>query len=299
MDYGWQPADEAESEMLAALKANDSRRYARLLRSATLYMPAPPDPGSPWPPSLPLPEGNHAIVFTSTDGLDWILGGVVETYTETTVATLAETRSPDTQLVVNPGLPIGVFLGLGEVDDLAEGRQSLVPIEDVQDAMVDEVLAEVRRLAVAELGGDADAASELKPANQLEERLHDAVSRLDFDEFLLALIGADVVLPVTEPVTDPQRIERDDFPWRFLGDEESPVVPMFSSERVLDTIAVGNPPRISVSFLDVLVHWPSNDHVLCLNPGTSIELTLPGDSVPELVSALAEAAAAGGPATGA
>jgi hypothetical protein len=160
--------------------------------------------------------------------------------------------------------------------------------------MVDEVLAEVRRLALAELGGDAEAASELEPANPLEDRLRDAVSRLDFDEFLLALIGSDVVLPVIEPVADPHRIEQDDFPWRFLGDEESPVVPMFSSERVLDTIAPANPPRVTVSFLDVLLHWPSNDHVLCLNPGTSMEMTLPGDSVPELVSALAEAAAAGG-----
>ncbi|WP_052371689.1 SseB family protein [Amycolatopsis taiwanensis] len=302
MDYGWRPANDIETGMRAALESSDGQRYARLLRSATLYMPAPPDPGSPWPPSLPLPEGNHAIVFTSTAGLDGILGGVVDTYAETTVESLREARPADTQLVVNPGLPIGVFLGLGEVDDLAEGRQSLVGVEELQNAVVDEVLAEVRQLTLAELGGDADAASELEPANQLEERLRDAVSRMDFDEFLLALIDADVVLPVTEPVADLRRIERDDFPWRVLGDDESPIVPMFSSERVLDTIALGSPPRVAVSFLDVLVHWPSNDHVLCLNPGTSIELVLPGDSVPELVSALAEAAVDpgnGGPTAGA
>jgi hypothetical protein len=124
VDYGWRPADDVEAEILTALRDGDSRRYARLLRSATLYQPADLAPDSPWPPSLPLPEGNYVIVFTSAAGLDWTLGGLVETHTETTVASLAETRAPDTQLVVNPGLPIGVFLSLGEVDDVAEGRQS-------------------------------------------------------------------------------------------------------------------------------------------------------------------------------
>ncbi|MDQ0376140.1 SseB family protein [Amycolatopsis thermophila] len=298
MDFEWRPANEVETGMLAALQEGDSRRYAQLLSDAVLYVPYAPEPGDPWPQSLPMPEGNHVVVFTSEESLDWALGGVVDGWRETGVAALREIHPDDAQLVVNPGVPIGVYLVLGEVDDLAEGRQELVPVADVQDAMVDEVLAEVRRLALAELGGDADAAAALQPANELEERLRDAVSELDFDTFLLALIGSDVVLPLAEPVDDPSRIEDGDFPWRILGDDEVPVVPLFSSERVADTVAPGGGPRVTVSFLDVLLNWPGEDHVLCFNPGTSMELTLPGSSVPELVTAIAEAAATGRPATG-
>lgn len=294
MDLQWRPANEVETGMLAALEEGDSRRYAQLLREAPLYVPAAPEPGGPWPQSLPLPEGNHVLVFTSEESLDWALGGVVDSWRETGIAALQEVHPGDAQLVVNPGAPIGVYLVLGEVEDLAEGRQELLPVEEVQNAMVDEVLSEVRRLALADLGGDAEAVAALQPANELEERLREAVTELDFDAFLLALIGSDVVLPVTEPVGDPSLIEDDGFPWRTVGDDEIPVVPLFSSERVLDTVAPGDGPRVTVSFLDVLLNWPTEDHVLCFNPGTSIELTLPGSSVPELVTAIAEASAAGG-----
>ncbi|MEU0509552.1 MULTISPECIES: SseB family protein [Amycolatopsis] len=298
MDFQWRPANEVESGMLAALQDSDSRRYAQLLRDAPLYVPATPEPGDPWPISLPMPEGNHVIVFTSEESLDWALGGVVDSWRETTIGGLREFHPDHAQLVVNPGIPIGVYLVLGEVEDLAEGRQELVPVEDVQNAMVDEVLGEVRRLVLEELGGDAEAAAALQPVNELEERLRESVSELDFDAFLLALIGADVVLPATEPVPDPAVIESGEFPWRILGDDETPVVPLFSSEQVLDVVAPGGGPRATVSFLDVLLNWPGEDHVLCFNPGTSMELTLPGSSVPELVSAIAEAAAAGGSADG-
>lgn len=298
MDIQWRPANEVESDMLTALQDSDSRRYAQLLREAPLYVPATPGPDDPWPTSLPMPEGNHVIVFTSEESLDWALGGVVDSWRRSDIAGLREIHPDDAQLVVNPGVPIGVYLVLGEVDDLAEGRQELVPVQDVQDAMVDEVLAEVRRLVLEELGGDVEAAAALQPVNELEERLRDAVSDLDFDAFLLALIGADVVVPTTAAVADASAIEDGEFPWRVLGDAETPVVPVFSSERVLDTVAPEGGPRVTVSFVDVLLNWPGEDHVLCFNPGTSMELTLPGSSVPELVSAIAEAAAAGGPAEG-
>ena len=297
MDFQWRPANQVESDMLAALQDGDSRRYAQLLREAQLYVPATPEPGGPWPTSLPMPEGNHVIVFTSEESLDWALGGVVDSWRRSDIAALSEIHPGDAQLVVDPGVPIGVYLVLGEVEDLAEGRQELVPVEDVQDAMVDEVLGEVRSLVLADLGGDAEAAAALQPANELEERLREAVSELDFDAFLLALIGADVVVPAAEPVADPAAMENGEFPWRILGDDETPVVPVFSSERALDTVAPGDGPRVTVSFLDVLLSWPGDDHVLCFNPGTSMELTLPGSGIPELVSAIAEAAA-GGPAEG-
>nr|WP_243869561.1 SseB family protein [Amycolatopsis granulosa] len=278
--------------MLAALQDSDSRRYAQLLREVPLYVPAAPEPGDPWPQSLPMPEGNHVIVFTSEESLDWALGGVVDSWRRTDIAGLREIHPGDAQLVVNPGVPIGVYLVLSEVEDLAEGRQELVPVEDVQNAMVDEVLAQVRSLVLRELGGDTDAAAALQPVNELEERLRDAVSELDFDAFLLALIGADVVLPATEPVADPSVIDSGGFPWRILGDDATPVIPVFSSERVLDTVDPAGGPRVTVSFLDVLLNWPGEDHVLCFNPGTSMELTLPGSTVPELLSAIAEAAPA-------
>ncbi|HVV11765.1 SseB family protein [Amycolatopsis sp.] len=289
MDSGWQPANQVERDMMTALQAGDSAAYARLVRSAPLFVPELPPEGS-----LQLPEGvqqlfgeDNIVVFTSEVSLYWLLSGLATGHERLTYdQVLARNPGQGRQLVINPALPIGVLLSPDEVDDVAEGRQTLMSVQDVQDTVVDGVLDEVRRMCLTELGGDIERAQAPlgDAANELERRLARAVEQLNFDDFLLALLESDVVVPTTAETSSTPASA--DFPWRVLGAVDSPMIPVFSSTTILDRVAPAEPPRTQVSFVELLLNWPSEEHVLCFNPGTSTELTLPGNSVPELVEAL-------------
>lgn len=294
MDSEWRPGNEVESEMLAALESGAGGRFAEILRSSPLYMPTLVD-GSPadWPDGLPRFDAEHVLVFTSPVTLYRSLAGYARGYEELTFEAIQQ-RWPDPgcHLLVNPGAPIGVMLTMRQVTDLAEGEEDLVPVEDVQDAVVDGLIGEVRRQCLAELGGDEDTAArvlaEVAP-NDLEKRLEQAVLDTDFDAFLLALLNSEIIVLTTRAVADPGQIMEPGFPWRVLGDEETPVIPVFSSTALLDQVSPEGPHRIQTSFLDLLAAWPSDEHILCFNPGTTTELVLPGGGVPELAAAVAEA----------
>lgn len=294
MDSKWRPDTEAERELAAALEAGDGKKYAELLMTVPLYLPTLPDGSvADWPAGLPEASEDQVLVFTSPVTLFHVLAGHARGYEELTFDQLRERwPNPESQLIVDAGAPTGVFLTMGQVVSLAEGTESLVPIDDVQDAVVDGMMTELRRRCLDELGGDEAAAAsalvEVAP-NELERRLERAVEQADFDDFLLALLGAEVVVPTTSAVPDPRRIQERGFPWRIVGGEESPMIPVFSSAGVLDHIVPGSPHRVQVPFLDVVAAWPSQEHVLCFNPGTTTEFTLPAGGVPELAAAIAEA----------
>lgn len=281
--------------MLAALEAGDGRRYAELARSSTLYLPTLADGAqADWPEGLPGVDDEHALVFTSPVTLFRALAGHVRGYEETTFEGLGQRwPGPDTQVLLNAGTPIGVFLTIKQITDLAEGTESLVPVSDVQDAIVDGVIEDVRARCLADLGSDGDVAARVMTTvspNALETALEKAVESVDFDAFLLALLDSEVVVLTTEAVPDPSRIAERDFPWRVVGEEEAPVVPVFSSAEVLDVVVPGGHHRVQVPFLDLVAAWPSQEYLLCFNPGTATELTLPAGGVPELAAAVAEAA---------
>ncbi len=294
MESGWQPANQHERDMLAAVEASDGMRYGQLLKSSILYVPTLSEGSAETrPQTLPKANLNEVVAFTSPVTLFWVLGGLASRYESYDLAGLRE-RYPDPgcQLVVNPGLPIGVLVPLSDVEKLAAGEQDLVPVDDVLDAAVDGALAEVRRMCLEELGGDEDlaaAAINEDSANELELGLMVAVADLDFDSFLSALVDSDVVVPTSRPVADPRQIADSGFPWWIVRGADTPVIPVFSSTHVLDRVASVNPPWIRVPFLDVLNNWPGAQHVLCVNPGTSAELTLPGTAVLELQSSIGDA----------
>jgi hypothetical protein len=279
--------------MADALEAADGQRYARALLDNPLYLPTVPEDAD-WPEGLARIDEGHVLIFTSPVTLFRGLAGYARGYEELTFEQLRERwPDPDAELIVNAGAPIGVFLTMGQVTALADGTESLVSTQDLQDAMIDGVVDEVRRICLAELDGDAAVATEVLSeveTNELEGALLRAVEDSDFDGFLLALLNADVVVLTTEAVADPAYIKNVAFPWRVLGDDESPVVPVFSSAEVLDRIVPGGPHRVRVPFLDLLVAWPSDEHIMCFNPGTSAELTLPAGGVPELAAVVAAAA---------
>lgn len=294
----WAPANDVERELLAALERDDGPAFARLLESTRLLLPVLPDPDSPqaarlaevFPPGAP-----YIPVFTSPESLVWAFDDSVEEYEELEFGALLQRwPSPGYLLAVNPGSPIAVRLPPAAITDLAEGRQSLLAVDDLQDAVVEEARTELRRLCLRELSGNDEVDVALRPdppAGPLESALHEAVGAGDGQAYLHALLNNGPVLLLTSsPVTDPEAVFEDGFPWRVLGGDQAQIIAAFSSRPMLDR--TGAPPgtaSVEIDFLHVLANWPGEEFLLCVDPGSVLELMLSGDAVLDVVAAMAEA----------
>lgn len=295
----WLPANALEQEMATALERGDGARYAQLLRSARLLVPQAPPPGSEAEAQLAElfpPEAAYVPVFTSPEALVWAFGDLIQAYHELDYPVLLQ-RWPDRdhQLAVNPGSPIAVYLPPHAVADLVEGRQSPVAVTEVQRVLTDEATAQLRWICLTELAGGSGATGETglredPPANRLETALTAAVERSDGEAYLHALLAGDpVILPTAAPVADPGAIFDEGFPWRVLGGEQAKVIAVFSSRAMLQRCGGADAPHIEVDFLHALANWPGVEHALYVNPGSVLELLLPGEMVLEIVASLAEA----------
>lgn len=283
--------------MASALAAGDGEEYAKLLMSAPLSVPELPEPGTEPAREVAelLPPGTaYVLAYTSVSALAFALGDLAAGYQQLDFAALRQ-RWPDPghQLAVNPGTPIAAFLPPQAVAEVAAGDRSLVPIEDLQRAMVDEAHTQIRRACLVELGGSLGSGAEpgadpaAAPAGALEVALQAAVDREDGEAFLSALLAAQVILPTESPVPGPERIYDDGFPWRRTGSEQAPSIPVFGSAAALESTMAGDPPRIEVDFLDVLANWPDEAYALCFNPGRPTELILSGSTVLDLLEDMA------------
>lgn len=303
----WQPANRVEHDLAAALEREDGQAYAQLLRTCPLFLPVPPPEGSDKESQLAEvfpPDADYVPVFTSLESLVWAFGDLIQEYEELDFPTLLQ-RWPDRsqQVAVNLGSPIATFFPPHALTDLAEGRQSLVPAEEVQQAVADEVLRHVRWLCLRDLAGGATGevpeaapgADEEEvplrddpPANALEQALREAVEQSESEAFLEALLSNPVILP-TGDATTPERIFDDSFPWRVVGGGQAKVIPVFSSLEMLARTGAAGAPYLEIDFLHVLANWPSDEHLLLVNPGSVLELALPGELVMEVVASMAEA----------
>lgn len=291
----WTPANPAERAIADALARGDGAEYARLLRSTPLLVPDLPSPGSEEETDLAeiMPPG-FLPVYTSPESMEWALGGLVPGYVEIDFATLLQRwPDPDYQLAVNPGCPIATYLPTHAVRDLAEGRESLASVEAIERTVRDEALAQISRICLRELaGGDLPEPAEPwddPPANPLERALRSAVERGDGEAYLRALLAGDpVLLPATSAVDDPKRILDEDFPWRVFGRDQARVIPIFSSPAMLARTGTGELPTAEVDFLYLVAAWPGEEYYLLVNPGSVLELLLPGDTVLEVGAALGE-----------
>jgi hypothetical protein len=291
----WIAANQVEHRMAEALVGNDGPAYARLLTSAPLFVPDLPDPGTEAAQQVAqlLPEGApHVLVYTSPQTLVWAMGEHAQGYQQLDFEGLRQ-RWPDSQhhLAVNPGSPIGVFLPLPAVADLAAGRTSLVSTGEFEEALMDEVRPVIRDACLQELSGvdqpgegEAAVLREDPPANQLEVELRRAVAEEDSDRYLNTLFGGDVVLVTAASVPDPEQIYGDEFPWRIVASDRAPSIALFSSTKMLQRVAAGETHRVEVPFIDVLANWPDGEYALCINPGSVSELILPPPAVDELLA---------------
>ncbi len=290
----WLPANTLEHDMAAALERGDGATYAQLLRSARLVVPQLPAPGTEAEAQLAAlfpPDAAYVPAFTSPETMVWAFGDLVEGYYEVDYAALLQ-RWPDHhhQLAVNPGSPIAVYLPPHAVADLADGRQSLVATEALHEVLTDEATAQLRRICLEELAGKTPDTLGLRddaPINPLETALQAAVERSDGQAYLHALLAGDPVLLLTaSPVSDPDSIVDDNFPWRVLGGDVAKVIPVFSSPAMLERAGARGAYYIDVDFLYVLASWPDDEHTLYVNPGSALELMLPGEAVMEIVASL-------------
>lgn len=296
MDSGWQPANDLERDLLTAIEADDSRRYAELLRSSVLYVPRMREmvdgalPHDPDAYRAEMSEGDRAAivaVFTSPFTLFWSLGGLATGYEEYDLPALRRRHpDPDQPLAVNPGVPIGVLLTLRELDGMAAGRVALTRVDDLLADATDRAQAEIRNMCLTGLGGDesrAAAAISEDSANELETKLIDCVETLDFDGFIEALMDSVVVVVASRRVAGFHEMRRHGFPWWIVEHADGRrVIPLFSSATTLEKVTAVHMDWVEVAFVDVVANWPGSDHILCFNPGTAVELTLPGDAVQQL-----------------
>lgn len=286
--------------MVAALRNGQGWRYAELVLSGPLYLPKLPDRDSDewWElvRELTLPTEN-VLAFTSVEAMSVVLGSFAQGYKKTDFASLLRRwPNPNWLLALNPALPIGLITPPAAVYGLASGEVDLTPIAQVQADYEAGAEEAVRHICLRGLGAEDKPAYAKPPVNELEEALAEAVSRQDGDEFLDALLGAEVVVPVSEPVTDPAGLTESDFPWHKIG-EDYPVIPVFSSTEVLDHLAPTLRHRTRLPFLAMLANWPDETHVLCFNPGTETEVVLFGDAILELVAEVADSLPGGGDGT--
>ncbi|MCF6423841.1 MULTISPECIES: SseB family protein [Amycolatopsis] len=294
MEPVWQPDNEIEHALQAALADGDGRRYAQLLLAAPVYLPVLPARGTPeWEELvglLPL-EREHVLVFTSPRSMAAVLGPFAQEHVQTTFAEIRGSWQPGSslQLAINPGLPIGAVLAPDALIALAEGREQLVAAADAEEAAFEEMRRRVRELVLEEFGAGREPGPVPAPSNALETALVAAVGGQDENAYLEALVNGQVVVATTRPVQDSD----EDLPWRTAGSGDFPVVALFSSTAMLDRLAPGQ-PYATVPFLGVLAQWPDESHVLCFNPGAETELILTGEGVFDLVEVVAGALSPGG-----
>jgi hypothetical protein len=122
----WEPATEAESAMLDALRVGDQEQYFRLLGRTDLILPVAADAGAARGPvgwgTWTADSRTHVLAFTSPSALDACLAEHAGTFRKVAFQDLAADW-PDLEwwLAVNPGLPVEAYLPAWFVAQISRG----------------------------------------------------------------------------------------------------------------------------------------------------------------------------------
>ncbi|GHE91913.1 hypothetical protein GCM10017786_25630 [Amycolatopsis deserti] len=292
MEPSWQPGNDLEHALMAAIEEGDPQRYARLVLEATFCVPVLPDPGTPEREEVTRQLGlseHDILVFTSPDVLGRFLGPVARGHTTATFAELTAgvAEAEQARLIIDPGLPITAVLPPAVVPELAEGRQATAPVSELRDVVRDEVRRLVPLLALAEFAGDREPRTDLPPSNALEHALAVALAERNKDAYMRALVSGEVVVPTTGPVPVNDRPGIPPLPWRLAGTDEIPVITVFSSVAMLEAVAGKGQHHTTDLLFNVFIRWPDERHVLCFNPGAETEVVLSGQAVLEITDVIA------------
>src|SRR5438552_2608991 len=129
----WQPANDAERDLLRALSAGDQAGYFTVLAKAPLYLPGAAMSGATQQLATWARDGTtYLLAFTSLDALVRCTGTSADVYWTTDYDELAR-RWPDPawRLGVNPTVPIGAFLGVGDIARGAAGDLTIATLDDL------------------------------------------------------------------------------------------------------------------------------------------------------------------------
>ncbi|MEV7225651.1 SseB family protein [Polymorphospora sp. NPDC051019] len=297
---GWQPANDSEREMARALAADDRAGFFRIVAETTLYLPqsatARDEPGAQTFVTADLFGQTFLPVFTSMEAMLPQVTGIADAYTVTDYAELREKwPSPAWRLAVNPGTPLDAYVAVETVEEAAAVRATVPDAaEALQGVAEEDALAEMddadrvsaeRHLdtpdgLLADFG--AATAGTPGPAPDTDALLRAAAGRGDAVAFIAALLDAMVHLPTTGPVDDPARVVDADFPWRVVGHDGEPAIEVFTSERLMTAAHPARPPYLTVTLVSLLTVWPE-EHLLLVNPGTDLSVTVPADQVPAML----------------
>ncbi|MDQ0376137.1 SseB family protein [Amycolatopsis thermophila] len=286
MEPSWQPGNDLEHALQAAIDDGDPRRYARLVLDGSFYVPVLPEPGTPEREELTRQLGlgeRDLIVFTSAAALGRFLGPYARGHHQAAFADLDADR-----LLIDPGLPIGADLPVPAISELAGGGLSTVPAAEFQGVVDDELRTVVRLLVLDDFAGEREPRTDLPPSNALEDALAAAVASGDDKAFLEALVTGEVVVPTTAPVPVTDRPGIPPLPWRLAGTDEIPVITAFSSVAMLEEVAGTDHHHTTDLMFNLFIRWPDERHVLCFNPGAATEVVLTGPAVLEMVDLIAE-----------
>jgi hypothetical protein len=285
VEPSWQPGNDLEHALQAAIDEGDPRRYARVVLDASFYVPVLPDPGTPdhdeVTRQLGLDEGD-VLLFTSPAVLGGFLGAFARGHHEARFADVTAKR-----VIIDPGLPIGAVLPPEAVPELAEGRQDTVPMSEVREAVQEELRTVIPLMVLDEFAGNREPRTALPPSNALESTLAAALAGRNEDAFMQALVTGEVVVPTTGPVPVNDRPGIPPLPWRLAGTDEIPVITVFSSVAMLEEVAGKDQHHTTDLLFNVFIRWPDERHVLCFNPGADTQVVLSGEAVLEMVDVIA------------
>ncbi|MGW0434905.1 SseB family protein [Micromonospora sp. NPDC003197] len=121
----WQPATEVETAMAAAVEASDRDAFLAAFVGGPLLLPVSPEAAAgraqlAWPTGV-FDGLTHVIAFTSPEAIATCMPGESVSYRLVSLTDVVDSWPDDTWwLAVDPGLPIGLRLSVGELRELPD-----------------------------------------------------------------------------------------------------------------------------------------------------------------------------------
>jgi SseB protein N-terminal domain len=270
----WEPANDVENALLAALLADDRQSFFQLVSVADLYLPQLSHDPAAGQRFLTVHAFEHVLlpVFTSVQALAAQFGHAVDGYTVTNYAELRRKwPHPEWRLAIDPGTPLAAFL---PVDDLAEAA-----VGDLHVPTLTEVAAD----AAEDLGAEDDMWARHQAAGEYPEddasAMRMAARAGDVYGYLDRLLDSTVLIPTTRPA-EPEEIAEPGFPWRPGPDG---MIEVFTSAESLAATYPEPTVVAEVPFALALAVWPE-DHGVSVDPDGDSGFQISADEVPVLLT---------------
>jgi hypothetical protein len=257
----WEPANDTERALAAALARGDQFEYFRILASAPLYLAG--SVGDP--PQVMLWPANgeqYLAVFTSVEALTAAAAGVANRWVRTTYTDLAaHWPDPRWRLAIDPNLGIGALLGVG---DIARGARG-----------------ELRLPGMPELLAPPLPGVDFEPANTAEWAMARALADGDAGRYFDAFVSAPVLVPTTPAGAPDVTVDPDG----------TPVLAVFTSPELLALGRPGHTRFAEVEFFDLLRGWSRPGCAMRINPSSPLEMLVGVERMAEMRAAVAASSA--------